>query len=207
MTVESRSLAAAVWPTTGRETLVKSVMIAVVGSLLLWASAKVQIPFWPVPMTMQTYVVLVIGATCGWRLGGAAVLLYLAQGAVGLPVFANTPERGIGLAYMVGPTGGYLVGFFLAAVLVGWLAERGWGRSLPKMIVAMTVGHLLLLAFGVAWLTYLFAFVFPTPEGATALSAAIAAGLTPFWTATVLKTALAAATVPLAWKAVERSIR
>ena len=207
MTVESRSLAAAIWPTTGRETVVKSVMIAVLGSLLLWASAKVQIPFWPVPMTMQTYVVLLLGATCGWRLGTAAVLLYLAQGAIGLPVFANTPERGIGLAYMMGPTGGYLVGFVCATAMVGWLAERGWGRSLPKMIIAMAAGHAVILALGVVWLTYLFAFVFPTPEGATALSAAIAAGLTPFWAATVLKTALAAATVPLAWKVVKRSNR
>lgn len=207
MTVESRSLAAALWPTTGRETLVKSVMIAVVGSLLLWASAKVQIPFWPVPMTMQTYVVLVIGATCGWRLGAATVMLYLAQGALGLPVFANTPERGIGLAYMAGPTGGYLVGFVVSVVMVGWLAERGWGRSLTKMTIAMIAGHAAIFVFGVAWLTYLFAFVFGVPEGTTAFGAAIAAGLTPFLAGTVLKTALAAATIPLAWKAAERSRR
>ena len=207
MTGESRSLAAAIWPTTGRDTLIKSALIAVVGSLLLWASAKVQIPFWPVPMTMQTYVVLVIGATCGWRLGAATILLYLAQGAMGLPVFANTPERGIGLAYMAGPTGGYLLGFLVSAVMVGWLAERGWGRSLVRMTIAMIAGHAAIFIFGVAWLTYLFAFVFQTPEGSTAFGAAVANGLTPFWAGTVLKTALAAATVPLAWKAAERSRR
>jgi biotin transport system substrate-specific component len=97
-------------------------VLAVIGSILLTISAKIQVPFWPVPMTMQTLVVLVLGVAYGWRLAGATVLLYLAQGALSLPVFAG----GGGLAYMSGPTGGYLVGFLLAAVAVGWLAERGW---------------------------------------------------------------------------------
>ena len=102
-------------------TLARNVALAVAGSIALWVSAKVQIPFLPVPMTLQTLVVLIIGMAYGWRLGAATVALYLAQGAVGLPVFAGTPEKGIGLAYMIGPTGGYLVGFLLAAMAVGCL--------------------------------------------------------------------------------------
>src|SRR5690349_16484491 len=93
--------------------------IVVGGSLVLWASAKLQVPFYPVPMTFQSLVVLAIGMAFGWRIGAATVALYLIEGAAGLPVFAGTPERGIGLAYMVGPTGGYLLGYLLAATLVG----------------------------------------------------------------------------------------
>ena len=111
----------------GLET-VRGIVLAVIGSILLTISAKIQVPFWPVPMTMQTFVVLVLGVAYGWRLAGATVLLYLAQGALSLPVFA----AGGGLAYMSGPTGGYLVGFLLAAVAVGWLAERSWARSVGE---------------------------------------------------------------------------
>ena len=114
---------------------VRLVVLALVGTLVLAISAKIQVPFYPVPMTMQTFVVLVIGMTYGWRMGGATILLYLAEGAVGLPVFAGTPEKGIGVAYMLGGTGGYLLGFLIAATACGWLAERGWDRN-----VAISVG-------------------------------------------------------------------
>ncbi|MGO4832999.1 biotin transporter BioY, partial [Rhizobiaceae sp. 2RAB30] len=101
----------------------------VVGSLLLALSARISVPFYPVPLTMQTFVVIGLGLALGpWR-AAAAVLLYLAQGAAGLPVFAGTPEKGIGLAYMMGPTGGYLAGYLPAAMLAGWLAMRGWDRN------------------------------------------------------------------------------
>jgi biotin transport system substrate-specific component len=184
----------AVWPVADRRVAwTRNTLIALVGSLLLWASAKVQIPFYPVPLTMQTYMVLVIGAACGWRLGGATVLLYLAEGAMGLPVFAGTPEKGIGLAYMVGPTGGYLVGFLASALLIGWLAERGWDRSLPRMLLVMTAGHLLILALGAGYLATLLG-----------LETAWSAGVEPFLWATLLKTLLAGATLPLAWQALKR---
>jgi len=101
------------WPTAERS-LVRQAILVVLGSLLMWASAKVQVPMWPVPMTMQSFVVLVLGMGYGARLGGAAVGFYLMQGALGLPVFAGTPEKGIGLVYMMGPTGGYLLGFLVA---------------------------------------------------------------------------------------------
>jgi len=188
MTQQSTTLMAAIWPAEGRAAWLRAVLLAIAGSLLLTLSAKIQVPFWPVPMTMQTYVVMVIGAAFGWRLGGATVLLYLAEGAMGLPVFANTPERGLGLAYMVGPTGGYLIGFLVAAVAIGWLAERGWDRSLWRMVVAMALGHAVVFAFGVPYLAALVGW-----------ESAIALGLTPFIAGSLLKTALAGATLPVAW--------
>jgi biotin transport system substrate-specific component len=179
------------WPAAERP-LVRQAILAVFGSLLLWASAKAQVPMWPVPMTMQSFVVLVIGMGYGSRLGAATVGLYLLQGALGLPVFAGTPEKGIGLAYMMGPTGGYLVGFLLAAAVVGWLAERGWDRTLSLAVVAMVIGTILLFVPGILWLAALIGF-----------SKAVAAGVTPFLLASVVKLALAAAVMPLAWRAIE----
>jgi len=186
------TLVGRLWPNQG-STLTRTVLLAMFGSLLLWASAKVQVPMWPVPMTMQSFVVLVIGMAYGARLATATVGLYLLEGALGLPVFAGTPEKGIGFLYMMGPTGGFLLGFLIAAAAMGWLAERGWDRTLPKAIAAMTLGTILLFTPGILWLTALF--------GGTK---AIAVGLTPFILGSVLKLALAAALIPLAWKAVDR---
>lgn len=165
------------------------VLLAVAGSMLLTLSAKVQVPFWPVPMTMQTAAVLVIGMGFGWRLGGATVALYLAQGAAGLPVFAGTPAKGIGLAYMMGPTGGYLLGFLVAAIVVGYLAERGWDRGFFRALAANALGTAVIFGFGVSWLA-----------GLVGPANAIAFGLTPFLLGAVLKIALGAAVMSLAWR-------
>lgn len=173
--------------------LATKLMLMLVGSLALWASAKISIPFYPVPMTMQTYVVLVIGMSFGWRLGAATILLYLAEGALGLPVFSNTPERGIGLAYMVGPTGGYLIGFLLAATSAGWLAQRGWDRKILPALVAMTLGTSLIFLTGILWLGMVIGWDKPI----------LALGLTPFVPGALLKILLAAATLPFAWKLVK----
>jgi biotin transport system substrate-specific component len=186
------TLVSAVWPDSQRRAL-RYAAIALLGTLLLTASAKIQVPFWPVPMTMQTFVVLFLGAALGARLAAATVLLYLVEGAVGLPVFAGTPEKGIGLAYMMGPTGGYLVGFVAAAYLVGWLAEHGWGRSVLRLFVAMLIGHVVIFAFGVLWLAQLIG-----------LEKAWIAGVTPFYAATLFKTALGACLVPALWQLVKR---
>jgi biotin transport system substrate-specific component len=182
------TLAAAVWPAE-RLGWARDAALAIVGTLLLTVSAKIQVPFWPVPMTMQSFVVLCLGAALGARLGALTVLLYLAEGAAGLPVFAGTPEKGIGLAYMVGPTGGYLVGFVAGAGLVGWLAERGWDRSVPHLFTAMALGHAALFVFGVLWLAQLMG-----------LEKAWALGVAPFYAATLFKTALGALLVPTAWR-------
>ena len=169
------------------------IFLAIVGSLLLTLSAKIQVPFWPVPMTMQTFAVLVIGMAFGPRLGMATVGLYLLEGAFGLPVFAGTPTKGIGLAYMMGPTGGYLAGFLVAAGLVGYLSWRGWDRSVLMTLAAMVLGTAVIFLFGVPWLAYLIGF-----------EKAIQFGLTPFLPAAALKIGLAAALLPTCWKLVGR---
>ena len=188
--VAHATLADVLWSPAAGSIAVRAIVLAVIGSLLLTISAKIQVPFWPVPMTMQTFVVLVLGVAYGWRLAGATVLLYLAQGALGLPVFAG----GGGLAYMAGPTGGYLAGFLLAAVAVGWLAERGWARSAPSTLAAMLIGTAIIFGCGIAWLATLIG-----------LPQAISAGLVPFLLSEAVKIALATALVPSAWRLMRRS--
>jgi biotin transport system substrate-specific component len=178
---------AAMWPER-RIAALRYAVLMLLGSLALTLSAKLQVPFYPVPMTMQSLVVLLIGLAYGWRLGTATVLLYLAEGLAGLPVFAGTPEKGIGLAYMMGPTGGYLAGFVLAAALLGWLAERGWDRSLWRTALALSLGHAVLFAPGIAWLALFVGW----PK-------AVAFGLTPFLAGSLVKTALGVALVPAGW--------
>jgi biotin transport system substrate-specific component len=168
----------------------RNALLAVGGSLLLTLSAKINVPFYPVPLSMQTFAVLAIGAAFGWRLGTATVLLYLAEGAAGLPVFAGTPEKGIGLAYMMGPTGGYLVGFVAGAAIVGWLAERGWDRSILLLTGAMFIGHVAIFVLGAAWLSTI-----------VGIEKALALGVAPFYLATVFKTLLAAACIKAGWSA------
>ena len=186
------TLADTLW--SGGNALVRNAVLAIAGSIALWISAKIQVPFYPVPMTMQTFVVLVIGMAYGWPLAGATLLLYLAEGATGLPVFAGTPERGIGLAYMIGPTGGYLVGFLAAAVSVGWLAERGWDRSPVRTLAAMLIGMAIIYAFGLAWLGSVIGWDKPV----------LAFGLIPFLPAESFKVVLAIVVLPLAWRLARR---
>jgi biotin transport system substrate-specific component len=116
------------------------------------------------------FVVLTLGMAYGWRLGAATVMLYLVEGAAGLPVFAGTPEKGSGLAYMLGGTGGYLVGFVLAAAVCGYLAERGWDRRIVTTALAMLVGNVLIYIPGLFWLGSPFGWDKPIVEW----------GLTPF---------------------------
>ena len=171
-----------------------NLLIVIAGTLLLAVSAKVQIPFYPVPMTMQTFVVLLVGFTLGWRLGGLTMLAYLAEGALGLPVFAGTPEKGIGIAYMMGPTGGYLLGFFPAAVITGILAERHWDRSWLFAALAALLGLATIYFFGLTWLGTIVGWDKPILEW----------GLWPFLPAEALKLALLAAVLPVAWKVFPR---
>lgn len=173
-----------------QSSLARQVLLAVGGSLALWASAKIQIPFYPVPLTMQTFTVLVIGMAFGLRLGTATVALYLLQGALGLPVFAGTPEKGIGLAYMVGPTGGYLLGYLAAVAACGYLAERGWDRRASTTALAMLVGNILIYVPGLLWLGAVVGWDKPV----------LAWGLTPFLLGDLVKLALATAVLPLAWQ-------
>lgn len=171
----------------GVRNLAVRVAIAVAGSALLAISAKVQVPFYPVPFTMQTLVVLMLGMTLGSRLAFATLALYLAEGLAGLPVFAGTPEKGIGLAYMTGPTGGYLLGYLIAAALTGWLAERGFDRSLPKAALALAIGNLAIYVPGLLWLGAIIGWDKPVLQY----------GLIPFLAGDVLKFALGASLLPL----------
>jgi biotin transport system substrate-specific component len=131
-------------------------------------------------MTMQTLVVLLTGMAFGWRLGAATLLLYLAEGAVGLPVFAGTPEKGIGILYMQGPTGGYLLGFLLAATAAGFVVERR--RDILGLVFAALLGTCLIYLPGLAWLA-----------GFTGTEKVLELGLYPFLPADVLKATLAVA--------------
>ena len=178
----SRSRTAA-FPGADRTTPARTAGIALAGALLLAVAAHLQIPFWPVPMTMQTFVVFTLGATGGARRAGLAVLAYLAAGLAGLPVFAS----GAGPLYMAGPTGGYLLGFLLAAMLVGAAAGRGWLRRLPTAVAVLLAADVVLFACGVVWLAVLIGW-----------QKAFAAGVLPFLPAEAAKVALAAAVTRVA---------
>jgi len=160
-------------------TLLRPALLALGGSLAIAASAQINFPMQPVPMTMQSLVVLMVGVAYGWKLGAATVLLYLVQGALGLPVFAGF--RG-GAAVLVGPTAGYLFGFVAAAALAGFLSAQGWARGWWRCALTLTAGHAVLFAFGILWLAGLLGF-----------ERAIAAGLLPFIPGTVFKVALGVA--------------
>lgn len=155
----------------------RGIGIALGGALLITLGAKAQIPFWPVPMTLHTLAVFYLAATLGPRLGLAAMATYLAAGALGMPVFSGTPERGVGLVYMAGPTGGYLAGYLLGAGLTGWLARD---RGLIGRFLAMLAGLAMVYALGIAWL----ATIVPA-------SSLLAAGFTPFILGDLVKLALA----------------
>lgn len=176
------------------EKLAISALVAIAGSILLTLSAKISIPFYPVPLTMTTFVVIGLGLALGSRLGTAAVALYLVQGALGLPVFAGTPEKGIGLAYMMGPTGGYLLGYLLAAFAAGTLAERGFDRSPLTAFLAALVASAIIYVPGILWLGALFGWEQPI----------LAWGLTPFILGDATKAALAAAVFPATWAMISR---
>ena len=152
-------------------------ILVLAGSALIALSARIQVPMWPVPMTMQTFAVLLIAMACGARMSAAIVGAYLLEGFLGLPVFAS----GAGPAYFAGPTGGYLAGFLLSAVVVGELAERGWARNALAAFGAQMIGTAIIFLLGVAWLATLFG-----------TEAAIANGLLPFIPGAIVKAALAA---------------
>jgi biotin transport system substrate-specific component len=189
------ALAPTLW--TGNRA-VQNVVLVLIGTAILAISAKVQVPFWPVPMTLQTLAVMLIGATYGSRVAVATVLAYIAEGALGLPVFANTPPQIAGPAYLIGPTAGYIWGWVAAAAIIGYAADKGWSRSVPKMFAAMLAGEIVLFGMGFVWLAW-----FATlSSGAVGMGAekALAAGVTPFLLADALKLTLAALAVPAAWR-------
>ena len=135
--------------TSNIERIIKLTLITIVGSILITISAKVKIPFYPVPMTMQTFVILLIGITLGYKMGLATIALYLFEGIIGLPVFASSPEKGIGIAYFIGPTMGYLIGFLIAVYLAGLFKyDKGIINTFLKLIFSVSFIYVL----GLIWL-------------------------------------------------------
>ena len=172
------------WPATGNAVL-RFVVLAVAGSLLVAGAAHIAVIMLPVPITLQTLAVLGIGAAYGSRLGAATLALYAAEGAAGLPVFAPTPD---GYPGITGPTGGYIIGFILAAALLGWLVERGWDRNIPKMIAAVLLAAAVVYIPGLLWLQ---GFV-------GGFAKAVEYGLAPFWLWDTVKALVVAFAVPAA---------
>lgn len=182
-------------PSEGMSLRVKQVLLVILGIAALTIAAKIRVPMWPVPITMQTFAVLVIGAAYGPRLGVATLLAYLALGAAGFAVFSG--ESG-GLAYMTGPTGGYLVGFAVAAGVMGWLAARGWDRTVWSMAGALLIGNAIIYAFGLPWMAWLFA----AEKG---MGWVLQWGMTNFLLGDALKLCLAALVLPMAWSFTDRA--
>jgi biotin transport system substrate-specific component len=175
-------------PKSGAARWIGQLLLVIGGSLLLALSAKAKVVLGPVDLSLQTLVVLLIGATFGLRLGVATLVLYLAEGAAGFPVFQSTPEKGIGIAYMLGSTGGYLAGFVVMAAIVGWAADRGWDKSVLKLGGAMLVAEVVMMAMGFAWLA-----------GLIGIEKSWTFGVVPFIVPDLIKVALAALVVPATW--------
>ena len=181
----SRPLVSYAVPESGIARYAVQAFLVLAGTLLLTLSAKTKVVLGPVDMNLQTMVVPMIAAAFGLRLGVATLVAYLAQGAMGLPVFQSTPEKGIGIAYMMGTTGGFLAGFVVAAAIVGWAADRGWASNPFKLFGAMMAGEVVVMAMGFAWLATLIG-----------SAAAWQFGVVPFIVTDIVKVALAAAVVP-----------
>ncbi len=141
----------------GATRLMKQAVLIAAAVLFITAAGHIRIPMWPVPVTMQTFAVLVVGATYGPALAGMSLGAYLSLGSLGAAVFTGNGVAQGGLAYMVGPTGGYLIGFATAAIVVGWLARQGWDRSVARLGAALLVGNMIIYLFGLPWMAWLFA--------------------------------------------------
>ncbi|MBI2720235.1 MAG: biotin transporter BioY [Rhizobiales bacterium] len=184
MTTNANLLASRLWPETGSSGLARQAVLAVLGSIFVALAAQVSVPMIPVPMTLQTLAVLAVGGAYGIRLGAATLALYAIEGAVGLPVFANFSG---GYSVILGPTGGYIVGFILAAALVGYLVEKGWGINGVKLTTAMLLGAAVLYVPGLLWLAKF-----------TGMGQVLQFGLIPFIPGDIVKAVLAAVAFPAA---------
>lgn len=189
-----RPLVSLALPEKGAARLAMQLLLAIIGTLVLTLSAKTRVLLGPVDISMQTLAVFLIAAAFGMRLGVATLLLYMAEGAMGLPVFQGTPEKGIGIAYMLGSTGGYLAGFVVMAAIVGWAADRGWDRHPIKLFNAILIAEIVMMAMGFAWLALLIG-----PEKSWQF------GVVPFIVGDLIKVGLAASLVPAVWSLLKRS--
>jgi biotin transporter BioY len=175
-------------PTEKISAAIYDISLIICGSLLiaLCARVKVLLPFSPIPVTAQTFAVLIIGALFGAKRGSFAALIYVIEGAIGLPIFA----LGGGFFELLGPTGGYLIGFIPAAYITGYLAQKGWDRRIGTTILAMVFGNIVIYSFGLVWMSYLMGIN----------KSILSAGLYPFIASDLVKIILAAAVLPAGWK-------
>ena len=180
------------WETTETGIWIKRLVLVVAGVLALAIAAKLKVPMWPVPITMGTFAILAIGTAYGPALGLSTILAYLAVGALGFDVFANSSAESSGLAYMMGTTGGYLAGYVLAATALGWFARKGWDRDIKWMAVALLIGNAIIYVPGLLWLGHVLGWDKPI----------LAWGLWPFLIGDGLKLVLAALVIPGLWKLV-----
>lgn len=190
LALNDKVLTEAFGPSEGTALRIKQVTMVVLGIAALAIAAKIKIPMWPVPITMGTFAVLTIGAAYGPRLGMATILGYMIVGALGFDVFASSSAEAYGLTYMMGGTGGYLLGYVLATLALGWAARAGWDRSILWMALAMLIGNALIYIPGLLWLGQLYGWDKPILEW----------GLTPFLIGDALKLGLAALLLPGLWK-------
>jgi len=182
----------------GARSVAANITMVVAGAALTAGAAQLVIPMWPVPITGQTFAVLLVGTTLGALRGALSMVLYIALGAIGLPVFT---EGSAGWHVIAGPTGGYLIGFVLAAILTGWLAQRSWDRKVVGAGVAFLAGTAVIYAVGLPWLSVALGQLgYPNDLGATLQS-----GLMPFIPGDILKAAVAGALLPVTWKLVSRT--
>ena len=195
LTMNDKVLTEAFGASEGALLRLKQIMLVVVGIAALAIAAKVKIPMIPVPMTLGTLAVLTVGAAYGPRLGLVTIISYMILGAAGFDVFASSAAGVSGIEYMMGGTGGYLVGYVLATFALGVLARMGWDRSASKMAAAMLIGNALIYIPGLLWLGTLYGWDKPILEW----------GLTPFIYGDLLKLAIAAMIVPMAWKAIGKA--
>ena len=194
--VSNTVLSEEVWSAEGSALWIKRIVLVALGIVALAIAAKIKVPVWPspVPVTLGTFAVLTIGTAYGPRMGLATIIGYMLVGALGFDVFANSASGATGVEYMIGSTGGYLVGFVLATVALGYAARRGWDRNVVMMAVAMFVGSLIIYIPGVLWLAHLYSW-----------ENAFAWGVTPFLIGDAMKLVLAALIVPGVWKLVGKA--
>lgn len=178
--------------------LVTDIILIAAGTALTSILAQIAIPLWPVPITGQTFSVLFVGATLGVTRAALSMVLYLAIGLLGLPVFAPQPDGShlTGVVALLGPTGGYLLGFILAATFVGWLAQREWDRKWLRTLLAFVGGTVLIYAVGLPWLYHALVDL----GVADPLQATLKGGLYPFLIGDAIKAILAAVILPLVWR-------
>ena len=179
---------------------VSDIALVVAGTALVAVLAQVAVPLWPVPVTGQTLAVLLVGASLGAVRGAVSLTLYALLGAIGLPIYS---EASSGWSVLVGPTGGYIIGFIASAAIVGWAAERSWDRGWFKPIVTFIGGSLVVFALGLPWLAIALG-QFGLPND---LQSVLEAGFYPFIIGGLIKAGIAAALLPALWAVADRSRR